>query len=390
MAMDNKEIAKTGGFLTFKAIGGIASLILVIIIIIITLIAGVLSGEKEEEDKKNAEMSTDGYTVNGGIVNNPRSNYAENEVPQEFEKLYKSIAKKYNIEWELLAGIHRVETAFSSNVAISSAGAIGHTQFMKCTWVGWGASGCSGSLGNANISKSEYTDLKKIKEFNGEGVDGNGNGKADPMEISDALSATAKKLEKDGANDSIHKAIFNYNHSQEYVSDVESHYKAYKKNVKFVKAGISNPDELGKTKNTSSGDSPSGFDFGGKLPKPDESKFTLQPTYPWGQCTWYVHQRRHQIGKDVPTTLGNGGDWGDNAKAQGFKVGSEPKVGAGASVKPGNFGAPPPYGHIMFVEKVKNDGGIVVSESNVKGEGVISYREFSKEDTKRMQFIYDK
>lgn len=390
MAMDNKDIAKTGGFLTAKAIGGIASLILVIIIIIITLIAGVLSGEKEEEDRKNAEMSADGYTINGGVVNNPRSNYAENEVPQEFEKLYKSIAKKYNIDWELLAAIHRVETAFSSNVATSSAGAIGHTQFMKCTWVGWGASGCSGSLGNANISKSEYTDLKKIKEFNGEGVDGNGNGKADPMEISDSLSATAKKLEKDGANESIHKAIFSYNHSQEYVSDVEGHYNAYKKNVKFVKAGISNPDDLGKTKNTGGGDSPSGFNFGGKLPKPDDSKFTLQPTYPWGQCTWYVHQRRHQIGKDVPTTLGNGGDWGDNAKAQGFKVGSEPKVGAGASVKPGNFGAPPPYGHIMFVEKVKSDGGIVVSESNVKGKGVISYREFSKDDTKRMQFIYDK
>lgn len=391
MARDGKELAKTGGLLTAKAIGGIASIVLIIIIIIISLIAGVFSGQKEEEDRKKAEMNSDSYTVNGGRVQNPRSEYAQNEVPKEFEKLYKTIAKKYNIDWELLASIHRVETAFSSNVTTSSAGAIGHTQFMRCTWVGWGATGCSGSLGNANISKAEYTDPKKIKEFKGEGVDGNGNGKADPLEISDSLSATAKKLEKDGANESVEKAVFNYNRSDEYVSDVTGHYKAYKENVKWVKAGISNPEELGKSKNNGNGgDSPEGFDFGGKLPKPEKSKFNLQPTYPYGQCTWYVHQRRHQIGKEVPTTLGHGGDWANNAKAQGFKVGSKAKVGAAASIRPGDFTAPPVYGHVIFVEKVKKDGGIVVSESNVKGLGVISYREFSKADTQKMQFIYDK
>ena len=241
MARDGKDLAKTGGLLTAKAIGGIASIVLIIIIIIISLIAGVFSGQKEEEDRKKAEMNSDSYTVNGGRVQNPRSEYAQNEVPKEFEKLYKTIAKKYNIDWELLASIHRVETAFSSNVTTSSAGAIGHTQFMRCTWVGWGANGCSGSLGNANISKDEYTDPKKIKEFKGEGVDGNGNGKADPLEISDSLSATAKKLEKDGANKSVEKAVFNYNRSNEYVSDVTGHYKAYKENVKCLKDGISNP-----------------------------------------------------------------------------------------------------------------------------------------------------
>ncbi|MDK4126775.1 CHAP domain-containing protein [Staphylococcus pseudintermedius] len=132
-----------------------------------------------------------------------------------------------------------------------------------------------------------------------------------------------------------------------------------------------------------------GFDFKGEFPKPDKSKYN-GISYPWGQCTWYVHQRRKEIGKPVPLTWGNGGDWGDNAKAQGWAVGSTPKAGAGASIKPGNFGAPAPYGHIMFVEKVKKDGGIIVSEANVKGEGVISSREFTKEETQRMQFIYDK
>ncbi|ORI00193.1 mannosyl-glycoprotein endo-beta-N-acetylglucosamidase [Mammaliicoccus sciuri] len=140
---------------------------------------------------------------------------------------------------------------------------------------------------------------------------------------------------------------------------------------------------------SSGGSDGKGFDFKGEFPKPDKSKYNGQ-SYPWGQCTWYVHQRRKEIGKPVPLTWGNGGDWGDNAMLQGWKVGSKPKAGAGASIKPGNFGAPPPYGHIMFVEKVKKDGGIIVSEANVKGEGIISTREFTKADTERMQFIYDK
>lgn len=388
MANDGKKYAQQGVGILAKFIGW-STLIIVILIILIVIMAGVLLSGKKEEEEEQSNANSD-YTINGGTVQNPRSNYAENEVPKEFKKLYKNIADKYDIDWQLLAGIHRVETAFSSNVQESSAGAIGHTQFMKCTWAGWSAGGCSGSLGNANIPKKEYTDPDVIKKGGGEGVDGNGNGKADPMEISDALSATAKKLKKDGADDSPEKAVHSYNHSSEYVSDVMGHYKAYKNNVKWVTAGIKDPDKLGKSSGstTSGGKSIKGVD--GKLPKPDKDKFDLQPTYPYGQCTWYVHQRRHQIGKDVPTTLGNGGDWGDNAKSQGFKVNGEAKVGAAASIPAGNFGAPPPYGHVAFVEKVKKDGGIVVSESNVKGEGVISYREFSKADTQKMQFIHDK
>lgn len=164
-------------------------------------------------------------------------------------------------------------------------------------------------------------------------------------------------------------------------------------NSNWVPTVSSIMNKLGGGESKSNCSAPSGtgkdFNFKGKFPKPDKSKYN-GISYPWGQCTWYVHQRRKEIGKPVPLTWGNGGDWGDNAKAQGWEVGSTPKVGAGASIKPGNFGAPPPYGHIMFVEEVKKDGGIVVSESNVEGEGVISTREFSKEDTKVMQFIYDK
>lgn len=143
---------------------------------------------------------------------------------------------------------------------------------------------------------------------------------------------------------------------------------------------------------TSGGSDGGDFDLSGsKFPKIKGSKeYNFNPTYPWGQCTWYVHQRRHQIGKDVPTTLGNGGDWAENAKNEGFSTGKKPKEGACASIKPGVLGAGAPYGHIMFVEKVKKDGGIIVSESNVKGLGVISKREFSKSEAQQITFIYDK
>lgn len=387
-----KELAKKGSLLSAKLIGFTATFVVLLVIITAVFMITIMNSHHEKVEKEKEESSSGEYSINGGTVQNPKSDYAQNEVPKEFKKLYKEIADKYDIDWQLLAGIHRVETAFSSNVQESSAGAIGHTQFMKCTWAGWNSSaGCSGGLGNADIPKKEYTDPDVIKKGGGEGVDGNGNGKADPMEISDALSATAKKLKKDGAEESPEKAVHSYNHSSEYVSDVMGHYKAYKDNVKWVKAGIKDPDKLGKTDKSSSssgGKSIEGVD--GDLPKPDKNKFKLQPTYPYGQCTWYVHQRRHQIDKDVPTTLGNGGDWGDNAKSEGFKVNKEAKVGAAASIPSGNFGAPAPYGHVAFVEKVKKDGGIVVSESNVEGLGKISYREFSKEDTKKMQFIHDK
>jgi len=56
----------------------------------------------------------------------------------------------------------------------------------------------------------------------------------------------------------------------------------------------------------------------------------------------------------------------------------------------GSFGSTPKYGHIAFVEKVNSDGSFVVSESNVEGLGVISFRNFTKAEGNQMDFIYDK
>lgn len=109
-----------------------------------------------------------------------------------------------------------------------------------------------------------------------------------------------------------------------------------------------------------------------KFPVPNVPKEFFGP-YAKGNCTWYVYARRKQIGKPVPTTLGNGGDWAANAKAQGLPTGAQPQVGAAYSTQNGG------YGHIMFVEAVYTDGSFTVSEMNAdygpgSGFNIISTR----------------
>lgn len=240
-----KQIKKK---VTKKVVAAVGSKVLIPIlaVIIIAFIGMMLLTLMLGQEQDVREHNVSEYSVNGGQVQNPLTEYATNEVPKEFEETYKKIGDKYNIDWQLLAAIHRVETAFSSNNTISSAGAIGHTQFMKCTWIGWSYSGCKGTLGNADVPNDVLTDVDKVAEYGGEGVDGNDNGTADPMELSDSLSATAKKLEKDGANTDVESAVYNYNRDNSYVSDVMEHYNAYKQDVKFVTAGIDDITNLGK------------------------------------------------------------------------------------------------------------------------------------------------
>src|SRR5699024_4456471 len=91
----------------------------------------------------------------------------------DFVEIYKEKGNEYDVPWELLAAIHRVETTFGGDGTedISTAGAIGPMQFMPCTWVGWGHSSCSG-LGKGNISEKEVVSLDAIKKYKGEGQDG--------------------------------------------------------------------------------------------------------------------------------------------------------------------------------------------------------------------------
>ena len=75
--------------------------------------------------------------------------------------------------------------------------------------------------------------------------------------------------------------------------------------------------------------------------------------------------------------MGNGGEWGSNAQAQGYFTTTVPTEGYAVSFPPGVAGSSSEYGHVAFVEKVYSDNSILVSEMNVKGNNIVSERHIS-------------
>ncbi|MGL4688602.1 MAG: phage tail tip lysozyme, partial [Leuconostoc mesenteroides] len=103
-------------------------------------------------------------------------------------------------------------------------------------------------------------------------------------------------------------------------------------------------------------------------------------TYPFGQCTWYTYNRMQELGTPAENGLGNGADWGANAKAKGYKTDSQPHVGWAVSFSQGADGADPTYGHVAVVEAISDDKThFLVSECNVvaSGTGTVSFRELT-------------
>ncbi|EHT1758439.1 CHAP domain-containing protein [Staphylococcus pseudintermedius] len=109
--------------------------------------------------------------------------------------------------------------------------------------------------------------------------------------------------------------------------------------------------------------------------------------YPYGQCTWYVYNRMAQFDIHISGTMGNAADWTYSALTQGYSVSSKPKVHSAVVFNPNELGADRYYGHVAFVEKVNRDGSIVVSESNVRGLGVISFRTIDAKDAAQLDYI---
>ncbi len=160
----------------------------------------------------------------------------KSEVPEEYIDLYREAGKEYDVQWELLAAVHRVETKFSTMSTLESPkGAIGHFQFMPLTWIGWSYGGSE--LGELNKDDLvDITDLDLIQKYGGYGKDGNGDGKADPYNLKDATFTAASYLSANGASEGrIESALFAYNQSDEYVEEVLSFYNEYKENATVVK-----------------------------------------------------------------------------------------------------------------------------------------------------------
>ncbi len=103
--------------------------------------------------------------------------------------LWERAGAAYGIPWELLASINKIESNFGRNMGPSSAGAVGWMQFMPDTWLRWG-------------------------------MDGSGDGFADPWNAEDAVYSAARYLAAAGGRFDLQRAVFAYNHAQWYVDQV--------------------------------------------------------------------------------------------------------------------------------------------------------------------------
>ncbi|SFL63532.1 lytic transglycosylase domain-containing protein [Salibacterium qingdaonense] len=170
------------------------------------------------------------------------SSFAENEVPEEYLSIYREAEDEYDVSWEVLAAVHRVETVFSTMDELESpVGAVGHTQFMPCSFIGWSYEGCQGK-GDIDISREALTNTAAIEEHGGYGVDADNSGKADPYNIKDAVFSTANYLAANGAADGeLRDALFQYNQADWYVEKVLSFSDAYENNHKPVSLPETNP-----------------------------------------------------------------------------------------------------------------------------------------------------
>jgi surface antigen len=82
--------------------------------------------------------------------------------------------------------------------------------------------------------------------------------------------------------------------------------------------------------------------------------------YAWGNCTWYVYNRKPHIG----SFWGNASQWLGSAQASGYATGPTPVAGA-IGVQPG---------HVVYVESVSGNM-VSISEMNYAGGvGVVHYR----------------
>ena len=111
------------------------------------------------------------------------------EIPPFLLPIYQSCGTEYSIPWQVLASINKIETAFGTNLNVSSAGAVGWMQFLPSTWQAYG-------------------------------VDANNDGRKDPYNPVDAICAAARYLKAAGGDHDLRQAILAYNHADWYADEV--------------------------------------------------------------------------------------------------------------------------------------------------------------------------
>lgn len=105
--------------------------------------------------------------------------------------------------------------------------------------------------------------------------------------------------------------------------------------------------------------------------------------YDFGWCTWHAANRRKEIGRPIPSNLGNAVSWLSLSRKAGLSSGGTPQ--AGAVVYHKNIGG---LGHVAFVEKINDDGSALVSDMNYPTWGKVTYRTVTPGEFGSYAFIY--
>ena len=153
--------------------------------------------EEAEADEGGAPMPPPGQPFE--IPSIPSSSCAGSGVPPVLIPIYQRAAAQYGLGPQgpaVLAGINEIETAFGSNLNVSSAGALGWMQFIPSSWEAYG-------------------------------VDANGDGVKDPYNPEDAIYAAASYLSAAGMPADTYTAIYAYNHADWYVAEVLANAACY-------------------------------------------------------------------------------------------------------------------------------------------------------------------
>ncbi len=135
--------------------------------------------------------------VSGRIAVSTPSQTAVADIPADYLLLYEQAGVAFDVPWQVLAGIGKVECDHGRNLdpacwqegAENAAGAGGPMQFLAATW-------------------QEY------------GIAASGSGTPDRWNPADAIVSAANFLKANGAPDNIEQAVLAYNHSDSYVQQV--------------------------------------------------------------------------------------------------------------------------------------------------------------------------
>ena len=171
--------------------------VLLLIVILLSAVAGITGQQAVAACQAPAAAST-----------------AASSIPARYLADYRKAGARYGISWTVLAGIGTVESDNGQSglpgvhSGTNSFGAAGPMQF--------GVGGAAGDTwGGAPVHPaSEHT--------GGYGIDGDGDGVVDVYDPGDAIPSAAWFLQAHGAQDDLQAALFAFNHSAAYVSDVLS------------------------------------------------------------------------------------------------------------------------------------------------------------------------